>query len=69
MKSRAVEGTLQFKLLNVSSGAQDGKQVLVSEGNKLVALLKLPNPAYHGERFVSDGRRSLCLQHQAGALF
>jgi hypothetical protein len=57
VKNRAVEGSLEFKLLNVSSGTQDGKQVLVSEGSKLVTLLKLPNPSYHGERFVSDGRK------------
>jgi hypothetical protein len=57
VKSRAAEGSVQFKLLNVSSGAQDGKQVLVSEGNKLVTLLKLPSTSYHGERFVSDGRK------------
>lgn len=54
-KNRAAEGTLQFRVLN-SGGTQDGKMVLVSEGNKLVSLLKLPNPSYHGERFVSDGK-------------
>jgi hypothetical protein len=54
-KNCVAEGTLQFRVLN-SGGAQDGKQVLVSEGNKLTSLLKLPNPSYHGERFVSDGR-------------
>jgi hypothetical protein len=55
--SRAVEGTVHFLLLNTNdNGAQDGKQVLVSEGNKIVSLLKLPNPSYHGERFVSDGK-------------
>ena len=57
VKNRAAEGNVQFKLLNVSSGAQDGKQVLASESGKLVALLKLPNPNYHGERFVSDGKK------------
>jgi hypothetical protein len=57
VKSRAAEGSVQFKLLNVSTGAQDGKQVLVSEGNKLVSLLKLPSTSYHGERFVSDGKK------------
>lgn len=36
--------------------AQDGKEVFVSQGNKFVSLLKLPNPTYHGERFVCDGR-------------
>lgn len=54
-KNRAAEGALHFRLLG-SGGAQDGKQVLVSEGNKFVSLLKLPNPSYHGERFVSDGK-------------
>jgi hypothetical protein len=54
-KNRAAEGTLQFRILN-SGGSQDGKQVLVSEGNKLASLMKLPNPSYHGERFVSDGK-------------
>ncbi len=57
VQSRAVEGTLQFRLLNTNNnGLQDGKQVLVSEGDKVVSLLKLPNPGYHGERFVSDGK-------------
>ncbi len=57
VKNRAVQGTLQFRVLNTNnSGTQDGKQVLVSEGNKVVSLLKLPNPSYHGERFVCDGK-------------
>jgi hypothetical protein len=56
-KNRVAEGTLQFRVLN-RGGTQDGKLVLVSEGNKLVSLLKLPNPSYHGERFVSDGKKA-----------
>jgi hypothetical protein len=59
VKSRATEGTLSFQVPNTSTGRQDGKQVYVSEGNKLVSLLKLPNPTYHGERFVSDGKKTL----------
>ena len=31
---------------------------MASEGSKLVSLLKLPSPAYHGERFVSDGNHT-----------
>ncbi len=54
-KSRAVQGATTFRLLS-GSGAQDGKEVLISEENKVVALLKLPNPSYHGERFVYDGK-------------
>jgi hypothetical protein len=67
VKNRVVEGTVQFKVLNVDSGAQDGKQVLVSEGNKIVALLKLPNPTYHGERFVSDGHKLFISNIKPGA--
>src|SRR5258705_812770 len=59
VKSRATEGTLSFHVPNSSKGGQDGKEVYVSEGNKLVSLLKLPNPSYHGERFVSDGTKIL----------
>jgi hypothetical protein len=58
VKSRVVQGSLRFHILTGGAGYQDGKQVLVSEGNKLVSLLKLPNPSYHGERFVSDGRNT-----------
>jgi hypothetical protein len=65
-KNRAVSGTVTFQLLNASSGRQDGKQVFVSEGDKLVSLLKLPNPAYHGERFVSDGRKTLVADLRPG---
>jgi hypothetical protein len=67
VKNRAVEGNLQFKLLNLSSGAQDGKQVLVSEGDKMVTLLKLPNTTYHGERFVSDGKKTFISNIKPGS--
>ena len=59
VKSRAVEGSLKFTLLDRNSGAQDGKEVFISEDNKSVALLKLPNPSYHGERFVCDGKNKV----------
>lgn len=58
VKNRVVEGAVRFHLLNASTANQDGKATLVSEGDKLVSLLKLPNPNYHGERFVSDGRKT-----------
>ncbi len=67
VKNRAAEGSVEFKLLNVSTGAQDGKQVLVSEGGKMVALLKLPNPTYHGERFVSDGKKAFISNIKPGS--
>jgi hypothetical protein len=58
VKSRVAQGTLRFHVLTGGAGYQDGKQVFVSEGNKFVSLLKLPNPNYHGERFVCDGRKT-----------
>ncbi len=58
VKSRLAEGVVQFHVLSGGTGNEDGKQVFVSEGNKFVTLLKLPNPSYHGERFVSDGQKT-----------
>ena len=58
VKTRVAQGSLRFHVLTGGAGYQDGKEVFVSEGNKLVSLLKLPNPNYHGERFVCDGRKT-----------
>ncbi|HLX83077.1 MAG TPA: hypothetical protein VKR59_04225 [Terriglobales bacterium] len=65
--SRATEGTVTFLVENSTSGHQDGKEVFVSEGGKFVSLLKLPNPNYHGERFVSDGKKTMIAQVKPGA--
>ena len=64
---RAVEGSVSFQVLNSTTGHQDGKEVFVSDGGKFVSLLKLPNPNYHGERFVSDGKKTLITQVKPGA--
>jgi hypothetical protein len=66
VKTRVAEGTVQFRFLSGGAGTQDGKQVLVSEGRKLVSLLKLPNPSYHGERFVSDGTKTFVINMTPG---
>jgi hypothetical protein len=66
VKNRAVQGTLSFQVPNENTGRQDGKEVFVSEGDKLVSLLKLPNPSYHGERFVSDGKKTLIADVRPG---
>jgi hypothetical protein len=66
VKNRAAEGTVSFQVQNTSSGHQDGKEVFVSDGDKFVSLLKLPNPNYHGERFVSDGKKTLIAQVKPG---
>ena len=64
--SLADEGALQFRVLNGGSGSEDGKLVFISEGDKFVSLLKLPNPNYHGERFVSDGKKTVIAQMKPG---
>jgi hypothetical protein len=66
VKSRAAEGTVQFRIINGGAGNQDGKEVFISEGDKLVSLLKLPNPNYHGERFVTDGKRIVVAEVRPG---
>ena len=67
VKTRVAEGTVQFRILSGGTGTQDGKQVFISEGRKLVTLLKLPNPSYHGERFVSDGTKTFITNITPGA--
>jgi hypothetical protein len=66
VKNRAAEGTVSFQVENASTGRQDGKEVFVSDGDKFVSLLKLPNPNYHGERFVSDGKKTFIAQVKPG---
>lgn len=77
-KNRVVEGTLRFRVLSLGGSVhmassqllegseQSGKEVFVSEGSKLVALLKLTTPSYHGERFVSDGRNNMVAEMRPG---
>ncbi len=66
VKNRAAQGTVSFQLLNRGSGRQDGTQRLFSEGDRLVSFLKLPNPSYHGEWFVSDGRKTFVAELKPG---
>ena len=58
MKSSVAQGGLHYVVLTGAVGTQDGKLVLASEENRMVALLKLPNPIYHGERFITDGKKT-----------
>jgi hypothetical protein len=58
VKDCVAQGALHFVMITGGVGFQDGKQVLASEGDKMVLLLKLPNPIYHGERFISDGKKT-----------
>jgi len=55
MKSRVVQGPVEFKILVGGAGELEGKAILVSEGKKLQFMMKLPNNDYRGEQFVFDG--------------
>jgi hypothetical protein len=66
VKSRVTQGPARLVYLTGPAGTLDGKQVVASEGNKMVVLLKLLNPKYHGERFVSDGQRTSVAQVSPG---
>jgi hypothetical protein len=57
IKSRAVEGMVDYKVLVGGAGTMGGKAVLVSEGNKIHLLFKFPNNQYKGEQIVTDGGR------------
>jgi hypothetical protein len=65
-KSRVTQGPVRLTYLTGGAGTLDGKQVLASEGSKMVVLLKLLNPKYHGEPFVSDGQRTSVAQVSPG---
>jgi hypothetical protein len=55
LKTRVVQGPVQFRILVGGAGTVDGKAFLVSEGRKLQFMMKLPNNEYRGEQFVFDG--------------
>jgi hypothetical protein len=55
LKSRVVQGSTQFTSAIGGTTSVDGKAVLVSEGEKLVFMVKLPSNDYRGEQFVFDG--------------
>lgn len=66
VKNRVAEGTLHFHLQH-QGGSADGKEVFVSEGDKLVSLIKLPGSGYHGERFASDGKHTTIATMKPGS--
>jgi hypothetical protein len=65
VKNRVIVGPLIFEWLNVA-GTTQGQVQFVSEGNKLVSVLRLPSPDYHGEQFTSDGKKTEVKQIQPG---
>jgi hypothetical protein len=54
-KTRLVQGTSRFKIALNGSGEPQGTSALVSEGRKVVVMIKLANSDYRGEQFVTDG--------------
>ena len=58
VKSRVVKGTVHYQLLVGGAGSLDGNAFLVSEGNKMVMVLKFPNNVYRGEQITSDGNKT-----------
>ncbi len=55
LKTRVVQGPVEYKILVGGAGTLDGKAQMASDGKKLVFMMKLPNTEYHGEQFVFDG--------------
>jgi hypothetical protein len=57
LKTRVVQGPVQFRIMVGGAGVLDGNAVLVSEGQKLQFMMKLTNNQYRGEQFVFDGEK------------
>ncbi|MGB8784592.1 MAG: hypothetical protein ACLP0H_02725 [Terriglobales bacterium] len=57
LKSRVAQGPVHFTILVGGAGNIDGKAVVVSEGNKLQFMIKLPNNEYRGEQFIFNGEK------------
>lgn len=57
VKSRVVEGVAHYRILIGGSGQIIGKSVLASEGPKVRTLFKITADRYHGEQFITDGKR------------
>jgi hypothetical protein len=55
LKSRVVQGPVHFSIMVGGAGSLDGKVDIVSEGKKLLFMMKLPNNEYRGEQFIFNG--------------
>lgn len=56
-KTLIVQGAGDFKILVGGGGEVQGTSALVSEGRKMILMVKLPTNDYHGEQFVCDGNK------------
>ncbi len=57
-KTRVVEGTATYKIVVGGSGHIQGKSVFASEGEKARFLLKINADNYHGEQFITTGKKT-----------
>lgn len=58
IKSRVVEGTVQYKILVGGSGELDATAVMVSEADKMQLRLKVNALQYHGEKFIRNAEKT-----------
>jgi hypothetical protein len=65
-KSRVMEASAHFKMLQGGVGLLDGTSVLISEQHKLQFMVKFPDVQYSGERFICDGDKVQVVTSTAG---
>jgi len=58
VKNCVAQGTVKFQILNRGPQVWEVPATLVSEGDKLAALMKFPPTLYRTEWFVRDGQRT-----------
>lgn len=58
VKSRVIQGSATYRVIQGGHGAIDGKYVFASEGSKSNFLFKINTSSYRGEQFVCDGNKS-----------
>jgi hypothetical protein len=56
-KTRIIQGNSDFKIVVGGGGEIQGTSAVVSEGRKMILMVKLPNNDYHGEQIVTDGNK------------
>jgi hypothetical protein len=57
LKTRVAQGPVHYAILVGGAGFLDGKAQMVSDGNKMQLMMKLPNNLYRGEQFIFDGEK------------
>ncbi len=57
VKSRVIQGSATYRVIQGGSGAIDGKYVFASEGVRSNFLLKINTNSYRGEQFICDGNK------------